>query len=1093
MSTEEDVENRYLSDKPIESIDQDDFRHKEYVDTLEQMIEAADPPWNIGVFGEWGSDKTSVIRMLYSRLNEKDTDYVTVEFDAWKHAEESIRTDLLLNLDQAIGKETGQNVDGEPGVLGEDEITKDLYDTEDDEDSEDLNAWEEAKRFLHESPLVGKIIYGILGVIIIGALMNLLVISGILPISGTTLSSVNDVMTAFLFPLFISVFIFMAGEVQKATSALRRKHPRKEWSGAYEQLFSQILENTDADKVLISVDNLDRCESETVYDVLVSLKTFLEKDQCIYIIPCDDQALQSHIKSIDERGEYFETQVNEREFLRKFFQTHIRIPEFIPEDIEEYAESQNQQLAEEFSKEVLDVLTQAYVKNPRRIKQSLNQLTTLSLLAEQMEDENHIRDTRLTENLDFLAKMMIIEEDYPEFYSKLEDDPRLLEDVDNHFRGDLTDEKRKARVNKILKRDRGDNDGESQLETFLYRTRGTTVENPRPFIRLGEPSYYTERGDVDNFLQNLWSNQEGEAREEIRSLNNENQPLEPYIQAIDSRLGDYASERRDDRLFGTIDTIFAVFDEFNEEQQESIAGILSGYLTLSRTQDHYPDFDPREFFRVLLKISGNDRKTILNRLAESVVTSDGKSRVNLLESFVDNAGEVPYSAKQSLSEKLTEMNGNSLEETLQVLSQTEESKTLATPILLKKAADRTEWNNKNNRFRETEHYTQFDSQAEPRGRKHYVDRLLDLKSEVDNKRENQYYNRLRQKLNDLNGQIKRTTGSRLLRELYQYVSSSGQDLNLAKVAIDYHQSYDAEASETFDDWMSDILSNWNGGNIQKILEHADSRDVDLLDNETAVNNLLDQVPNKLDNEGFIVNSLIGYIPEEYDDSIVQLLERLCENDDHSQNQLAAAIFASHPDRLREGQEVVLDICRRQFGRSDNINQKKKYVRAEAAVYDELDASEKEGFVNDKFSSLLSGDHQHHIAFREIWNKVGDKMNSKRRKTVSRNVHEQMQSELSGNIQWNQLEPLLDVIKSLSETDDIEEEEGEWIIERLCQNVVSGDLRDRNISDLLDQLREFPEYYGNEDRLVNSVENLLDNKNNNQIENSGNELLNSIEN
>jgi hypothetical protein len=1093
MSAEEDVENRYLSDKPIESIDQDDFRHREYVDTLEQMIEAADPPWNIGVFGEWGSGKTSVIRMLYSRLNEKDTDYVTVEFDAWKHAEESIRTDLLLNLDQAIGKETGQNVDGEPGVLGEDEITKDLYDTEDDEDSEDLNAWEEAKRFLHESPLVGKIIYGILGVIIIGALMNLLVISGILPISGTTLSSVNDVMTAFLFPLFISVFIFMAGEVQKATSALRRKHPRKEWSGAYEQLFSQILENTDADKVLISVDNLDRCESETVYDVLVSLKTFLEKDQCIYIIPCDDQALQSHIKSIDERGEYFETQVNEREFLRKFFQTHIRIPEFIPEDIEEYAESQNQQLAEEFSKEVLDVLTQAYVKNPRRIKQSLNQLTTLSLLAEQMEDENHIRDTRLTENLDFLAKMMIIEEDYPEFYSKLEDDPRLLEDVDNHFRGDLTDEKRKARVNKILKRDRGDNDGESQLETFLYRTRGTTVENPRPFIRLGEPSYYTERGDVDNFLQNLWSNQEGEAREEIRSLNNENQPLEPYIQAIDSRLGDYASERRDDRLFGTIDTIFAVFDEFNEEQQESIAGILSGYLTLSRTQDHYPDFDPREFFRVLLKISGNDRKTILNRLAESVVTSDGKSRVNLLESFVDNAGEVPYSAKQSLSEKLTEMNGNSLEETLQVLSQTEESKTLATPILLKKAADRTEWNNKNNRFRETEHYTQFDSQAEPRGRKHYVDRLLDLKSEVDNKRENQYYNRLRQKLNDLNGQIKRTTGSRLLRELYQYVSSSGQDLNLAKVAIDYHQSYDAEASETFDDWMSDILSNWNGGNIQKILEHADSRDVDLLDNETAVNNLLDQVPNKLDNEGFIVNSLIGYIPEEYDDSIVQLLERLCENDDHSQNQLAAAIFASHPDRLREGQEVVLDICRRQFGRSDNINQKKKYVRAEAAVYDELDASEKEGFVNDKFSSLLSGDHQHHIAFREIWNKVGDKMNSKRRKTVSRNVHEQMQSELSGNIQWNQLEPLLDVIKSLSETDDIEEEEGEWIIERLCQNVVGGELRDRNISDLLDQLREFPEYYGNEDRLVNSVENLLDNKNNNQIENSGNELLNSIEN
>ncbi|MEE6209458.1 P-loop NTPase fold protein [Salarchaeum sp. III] len=364
MSSKEN-KDRFLSDSPIEDVDKDEFRHQEYVDTLERMVEDVNPPWNIGVFGEWGSGKTSIIRMLYSRLRERDTNYVCVEFDAWKHAEESIRTDLLLNLDQAIGKKTGQTDDeGNDAVLGEDKITRELYDVEEKQGGEDLSAWEEAERIYTESPLVGGVTFLILGIIMVGAVVNLLNIVGLVEIMDPTISSINSVLSAFLFPLFVSVFVFMAGEVRQATSALRRKHPRKEWSGAYEQLFDEILEETDADKVLISIDNLDRCESDTVYDVLVSLKTFLQSEDCIYIIPCDDRALQSHIESIDTEGDYFEDQLNEREFLRKFFQTHIRIPDFIAEDIEEYAKAQNEELAEPFDDAVLDVITKAYVKTP---------------------------------------------------------------------------------------------------------------------------------------------------------------------------------------------------------------------------------------------------------------------------------------------------------------------------------------------------------------------------------------------------------------------------------------------------------------------------------------------------------------------------------------------------------------------------------------------------------------------------------------------------------------------------------------------------------------------------------------------------------
>ena len=71
--------------------------------------------------------------------------------------------------------------------------------------------------------------------------MNLLNIVGLVEIMDPTISSINSILSAFLFPLFVSVFVFMAGEVRQATTALRRKHPRKEWSGAYEQLFDDIL------------------------------------------------------------------------------------------------------------------------------------------------------------------------------------------------------------------------------------------------------------------------------------------------------------------------------------------------------------------------------------------------------------------------------------------------------------------------------------------------------------------------------------------------------------------------------------------------------------------------------------------------------------------------------------------------------------------------------------------------------------------------------------------------------------------------------------------------------------------------------------
>lgn len=200
--------DRFLADTPIESTSEDEFRHREYVDTLERIVVDADPPWNIGVFGEWGSGKTSIIRMLYSRFQDTGADFVCVEFDAWKHAEESIRTDLLLNLDQAIGRKTGQKVDGTPGVLGEDQITQVLYDVVEKEDrtKDERSTRDTLRQFLHSEKYVAS---SIIGITVLSLVASVLVS----PSVGSA------VFTVILAPLLLH----MATQLSNATDTLQRK------------------------------------------------------------------------------------------------------------------------------------------------------------------------------------------------------------------------------------------------------------------------------------------------------------------------------------------------------------------------------------------------------------------------------------------------------------------------------------------------------------------------------------------------------------------------------------------------------------------------------------------------------------------------------------------------------------------------------------------------------------------------------------------------------------------------------------------------------------------------------------------------------
>ena len=60
-----------ITDKPITSVDQDKLKSKRYALALTEFISHSDTPMTVGLQGEWGTGKTSMMYMLREQLKAK--------------------------------------------------------------------------------------------------------------------------------------------------------------------------------------------------------------------------------------------------------------------------------------------------------------------------------------------------------------------------------------------------------------------------------------------------------------------------------------------------------------------------------------------------------------------------------------------------------------------------------------------------------------------------------------------------------------------------------------------------------------------------------------------------------------------------------------------------------------------------------------------------------------------------------------------------------------------------------------------------------------------------------------------------------------
>lgn len=175
--------------------------------------------------------------------------------------------------------------------------------------------------------------------------------------------------------------------------------------------YNFLSKNNDGDnnfeKLIIVIDNIDRCHSDTAYQLLTDIKTFLGSQDLsiVFVIPVDDKAIlkQFFLKNDNK----YNNHKDKEEFLRKIFNVTLRIKPYNETDMFSFTKGINGKNRLGFKNETINIISKEYSSNPRRVIQLMNNL---------ISELNNYNQEFSNKNETLICCILIIREEYPEFY-----------------------------------------------------------------------------------------------------------------------------------------------------------------------------------------------------------------------------------------------------------------------------------------------------------------------------------------------------------------------------------------------------------------------------------------------------------------------------------------------------------------------------------------------------------------------------------------------------------------------------------------------------------------------------------------------------
>jgi formylglycine-generating enzyme required for sulfatase activity len=388
-----------------------------YIRTLANVIRSPNTatPLTIGIFGTWGSGKTSLMHMVKEQLPDE---FRKVWFDAWKYdREETLWRALLLQvladvreIVKAQAEDAGK--DAAQALSALDDLEASLYRAVEREELGNLQVnWQELLKGSVETALhVGIAL--VPGLRIAQAVME-----------GVGEKAAADDPGSLL----------KAIEREKTKIYSEHVQSLEQFQDKFQWLVREYVQPQG--KLVVFIDDLDRCMPEKAIEVLEAIKLFLDAEGCVFVLGLDQDVVARGVELkyrelglVEESDEKQRFVIDGTRYLEKIIQLPFQIPPIEREDMATFVKELVQDWPHE---DCWMVFAQGLGDNPRQVKRTVNVFLLLWGLAEERSDklQGRVKPVRL-------AKVVAVQNAYPELYELLKRTPRLLRELEDYYRAE---------------------------------------------------------------------------------------------------------------------------------------------------------------------------------------------------------------------------------------------------------------------------------------------------------------------------------------------------------------------------------------------------------------------------------------------------------------------------------------------------------------------------------------------------------------------------------------------------------------------------------------------------------------------------------
>ena len=406
----------------------DMLNNRAIADTVVKVIkENSNQPISIGVHGDWGAGKSSVLAMIEESFpDEKSSDIVCIRFNGWKH--QGFEDSKLALMSAILSELTNRRT---LSVKAKDTVKK---------------LWKNIN-WISVAKAAGSVAFT--------------ATTGIPPLTLFT-NLLDNLKSAVSDEEKVSSAVESVGNYLAESKVFEDVSLAKEFT-EFQKSFKSLLQETNIKKLIVLIDDLDRCLPKVTIETLEAVRLFLFSESTAFVIAADEAMIEYAVRAYfpDFPGENdlaVGYQYSQR-YLEKLIQVPFRIPVlgkvesemyttllligssindgdpnfakvlevartkmktpwenhgFTIDEIQGAFGDDFSSIAEAFSvaNQISDILSKNTQGNPRKIKRFINMLLLRKEIADARGFGAYIQ-------LPIMAKMMLAEQFYPGEYKKI--------------------------------------------------------------------------------------------------------------------------------------------------------------------------------------------------------------------------------------------------------------------------------------------------------------------------------------------------------------------------------------------------------------------------------------------------------------------------------------------------------------------------------------------------------------------------------------------------------------------------------------------------------------------------------------------------